>query len=169
MANREYETRENHQSRNDAVQGTSNNFILGAILGGIAGAAVGMLFAPKTGKELRSTLNQQANSLLDKSVKLSGDAVEKGGGLAAVTKEKAASLSKAVVEQSTGMIRKALSSDEENPTEENAPTTYIPLQTKPADHEAVAEEVMDNDEEVKKRLEEAKRAFDEEENRISLK
>lgn len=168
MANREYETRENHQNRNDAVQGT-NNFILGAILGGIAGAAVGMLFAPKTGKELRGTLNQQANSLLDKSVKLSGDVVEKGSELAAVTKEKATSLSKAVVQQSTGRIQKALSSDEEDSTEENDSTTYIPLKTKTADHEAVAEEVMDNDEEVKKRLEEAKRAFDEEEDRISLK
>jgi gas vesicle protein len=76
------ELRENMQNRNDEPK-RSNNFLLGALIGGLAGAAVALLFAPKSGKELR-------NRLLDQTA-LTGESLwEKGNEL--VKKQKNLSL-----------------------------------------------------------------------------
>ncbi|XJZ26513.1 YtxH domain-containing protein [Bacillota bacterium Lsc_1132] len=170
MVNREYETRENHQSRTEDGR-VGSKFLLGAFIGGVAGAVAGMLLAPKSGKELRRKINEQASLLMDKSVQLRENVVEKGNGLTAVTKDKAAAITKTVAQQSIGLVQKArdLTSETQDTLEEEAPTTYISLNIDKTDHEAVVEKVMDDDQEVQKRLEEAKRALEEEENRISLK
>jgi gas vesicle protein len=64
------ELRENMQNQNDEPK-RSNNFLLGALIGGLAGAAVALLFTPKSGKELR-------NRLIDKTT-LTGESLwEKG-------------------------------------------------------------------------------------------
>lgn len=47
------------------------DFVIGALVGGIVGAAVGLLVAPKAGRELRSDVAVQAVQLKDKSVELS--------------------------------------------------------------------------------------------------
>lgn len=64
MSSKDYETRE--------VKGedTSSSFLLGALIGGLVGAAAAIFLAPKSGKELRSTLNNQAESLKEKTVQL---------------------------------------------------------------------------------------------------
>ncbi|MGG5252556.1 YtxH domain-containing protein [Neobacillus sp. SM06] len=135
MASREYETRENHQNRTADEKKGGNKFLLGAFIGGIAGAAAGMLLAPKAGKELRSKLNQQLNRLMDQSLQLRGSFVP----------------------------------GKQDIPEDSAPTAYISLEPVKPDHEAAVNEMMDSDEEVQRRLEEAKRALEEEENRISVK
>ncbi|MGH2119773.1 YtxH domain-containing protein, partial [Aerococcus sp. L_32] len=38
----------------------TGSFLLGAIIGGTAGAVAALLFAPKSGREFRDDLNQQA-------------------------------------------------------------------------------------------------------------
>ncbi len=134
MASREYETRENHQIRAADEKG-GNKFLLGAFIGGIAGAAAGMLLAPKAGKELRSKLNQQLSRLMDQSQQL----------------------------------RETFVPGKQETPEDSAPTTYISLEPVKPDHEAAVKEIIESDEEVQRRLEEAKRAFEEEENRISVK
>ncbi|HJV17213.1 MAG TPA: YtxH domain-containing protein [Bacillales bacterium] len=64
------ELRENMQNRNEEPK-RSNNFLLGALIGGLAGATVALLFTPKSGKELR-------NRLIDKTT-LTGESLwEKG-------------------------------------------------------------------------------------------
>jgi gas vesicle protein len=64
------DSRENMQNRNEETK-RSNHFLLGAFIGGLAGAAVAILFAPKSGKELR-------NNLLDKTA-ISGETLWKKG------------------------------------------------------------------------------------------
>ena len=66
----------------------SKNFILGALVGSIAGAVTALLLTPKSGKELRSDLNEQVEVLKEKSVQYKDVAYTKGSELAAVAKEK---------------------------------------------------------------------------------
>lgn len=47
------------------------DFVIGALIGGIVGAAAGLLLAPKPGKDLRSDVAIQALSAKDKTVQLS--------------------------------------------------------------------------------------------------
>lgn len=71
------------------------DFVIGALVGGIVGAAAGLLLAPKTGRDLRSDVATQAVNLKDKSVTLSSTA-----------KEKTVQLSNQIKEQSTQLVDK---------------------------------------------------------------
>lgn len=68
------------------------DFVIGALVGGIVGAAAGLLLAPKTGQDLRSDVIVQAGNLKDKSVNLSSTAVEKTVHLSNQLKEQSAQL-----------------------------------------------------------------------------
>ncbi len=59
----------------DTVQ--VKDFIIGALVGGIVGAAAALLLAPKAGSELRNDVAVQAVTLKEKGVELSGNAKEK--------------------------------------------------------------------------------------------
>lgn len=71
------------------------DFVIGALVGGIVGAAAGLLLAPKSGKDLRSDVAVQAVHLKDKSADFSTSA-----------KDKTAQLSKQIQEQSTQLVEK---------------------------------------------------------------
>ncbi|WP_233487845.1 YtxH domain-containing protein [Aerococcus sp. 1KP-2016] len=62
----------------------TGSFLLGAIIGGTAGAVAALLFAPKSGRELRDDLNQQANVIRDTALDYADIMSEKGN---AVTKQ----------------------------------------------------------------------------------
>jgi gas vesicle protein len=169
MTSKENETRENSQNRNKENH-TSKNFITGAVIGGVVGAAAALLLAPKAGKEIRSGLNNQMNNLLEKTTQLSDDVFEKSNGLAAATKEKTVLLSKAVVQQSKEIVNKAkgLSSDSIDEQEESE-TSYIPINNTASKINTPKDDVhtsADQETDIMKKLEEAQRAFDEAENSI---
>ena len=71
------------------------NFTVGAIVGALAGAAIALLYAPKSGEALRQDVASQAVSLKDKSIELSS-----------VAKEKTSHLSSQLKEQSTHIVDK---------------------------------------------------------------
>ncbi|QPQ34658.1 MULTISPECIES: YtxH domain-containing protein [unclassified Lysinibacillus] len=71
------------------------DFVIGALVGGIVGAAAGLLLAPKSGKDLRSDVAVQAVNLKDKSADLSSTA-----------KDKTVQLSKQIQEQSSQLVEK---------------------------------------------------------------
>ncbi|MFP7299472.1 YtxH domain-containing protein [Neobacillus niacini] len=64
---KDYESRELNQNKSED---SSSSFLLGALIGGLVGAAAAIFLAPKTGKDLRSTLNNQAETLKEKTVQL---------------------------------------------------------------------------------------------------
>lgn len=168
MSKRENEIRENNQSR--YKEGASKNFLAGALVGGVVGAAAALLLTPKAGKELRIALNHQVNNLLEKTNQLSDDVVEKSSELAAITKDKTATLSKAVVQQSIELVNKAknLSPNDENPQEEGE-IKYISLKdfVKKKNGNKDSDDIPENKEiDIRKKLEEAQKAFDEQENKI---
>lgn len=169
MSGKENETRENNQNRNKENH-TSKNFIAGAVIGGVVGAAAALLLAPKAGKEIRSGLNNQMTNLLEKTTQLSDDVFEKSNGLAAATKEKTVLLSKAVVQQSKEIVNKAkgLTSDSIDEHEESE-TSYIPINraaSKINTPKGNVDTSADKETDIRKKLEEAQRAFDEAENSI---
>lgn len=99
---------------------TSNNsgkdFVIGALVGGIIGAAAALFLAPKSGKDLRNEVIIQANTLKEKSSGLTSQAKEtagvlkeKGSELASQAKEKSAQLSKKVQEQAGPVVDKVKS------------------------------------------------------------
>ncbi|MEG0449994.1 MAG: YtxH domain-containing protein [Lysinibacillus sp.] len=71
------------------------DFVIGALVGGIVGAAAGLLLAPKPGKDLRNDVAVQAVTLKDKSAELSSTA-----------KDKTLLLSKQIQEQSSQLVEK---------------------------------------------------------------
>ncbi|MGG3560334.1 YtxH domain-containing protein [Neobacillus rhizosphaerae] len=160
MSNREYESREANQNRNDE---SSNSFILGAFIGGVVGAAAALLFAPKSGKELRSTLTNQAGSIMDKSGSLRENVVSKSSELASKT----ASISQGIVLQSSELVNKV--KGKQSPKEESE-LTYIPIQhgKEKGTVKKSNESGPSDSEDIRKKLEEAQKAFDEEESKVKL-
>lgn len=43
-----------------------SNFLVGFIIGAIAGVAIGLLYAPKSGKETRALLKEKASNVTEK-------------------------------------------------------------------------------------------------------
>src|SRR5699024_12850906 len=55
----------------------SKDFIIGTLIGGIVGASAALLFAPKSGKELRGDINQGASQMKDKAANWKDTAYDK--------------------------------------------------------------------------------------------
>ncbi|MBY6035158.1 YtxH domain-containing protein [Fictibacillus nanhaiensis] len=75
----------NNNNNNQNID--SKDFIIGALVGGMLGAAAALLLAPKAGKELRSDLNDQAVILKDKSNEFSHLAREKSSNIVRTVSE----------------------------------------------------------------------------------
>lgn len=164
MPNREYDSRDTNQTRNEE---SSNSFLLGAIIGGVVGAAAALLLAPKSGKEIRNTFSNQAGSLIDKTTSIRENVMTKSNELVS----KGSSLSQGIVLQSTGLMNKVkgkITSNEEMNEEEES--TYIPIQApkeKIKAKKSIEIGPLDSSE-IRKKLEEAEKAFEEEENKVKL-
>jgi gas vesicle protein len=120
---KEYVSKENGQRSNED---STSSFLLGAIIGGVVGAAAAMLLAPKSGQEIRSTINNQAGTIKEKTIQL-------------MNKKKEAD---ELIEE----------------------INYIPIgsaEGKPDNNKA---ETMN----INQKLEEAKKAFEEEEKKVTL-
>ncbi len=87
----------------------AGSFLMGALVGGVIGAAAALFLAPKTGSEMRGNLTTQATQLKDKSIEISSVAKEKATELTSVAKEKTGELSKTIQEQSGQFVDKVKS------------------------------------------------------------
>jgi gas vesicle protein len=121
MSSKEYELRETNQNKSEE---SSSSFLLGALIGGLVGAAAAIFLAPKSGSELRSTLNNQAGTLKEKTVQL------------------------------MNKTKTPVDVEEEN---------YIPIGGMPK----VTKEESVDEQSIRKKLEEAKQAFEEEEYKVT--
>lgn len=162
MSNREYESRETNQNR---IEDTSSRFFLGAIIGGVVGAAAALLLAPKSGKELRNTLNNQAGSILEKSIQLRENAMNKSNEWVSKT----SSLSQGFVQQSSELLNKVKGKkDEEIVTESEINYISIPNPIEKIKPKTSLDIGNLDSSDLKRKLDEAKKAFDEEEKRIKI-
>ncbi|MDC3415791.1 YtxH domain-containing protein [Aquibacillus salsiterrae] len=87
-------------SNQDNQNINSKDFLIGSLIGGIVGASMALLFAPKSGKELRSNLNQSANYVKDRAYEWKDIAYEKGSEWKDVAKDNYSQLSETVSEKS---------------------------------------------------------------------
>src|SRR5262249_47719326 len=75
----------NGYDRFDNEGGGGGSFVMGLLTGTVLGAGLGLLFAPKSGSELRNQISEQAGSLANqasegyrKAQATAGEGVEKG-------------------------------------------------------------------------------------------
>ncbi|MDQ0231080.1 YtxH domain-containing protein [Metabacillus malikii] len=86
---------------------SNRDFMVGSIIGGLIGAAAALMLAPKSGREIRDDLGQQASKLKEQTGKISKEElIEKGSEFVNIAKEKSASLSQVVTEQSSQIMDK---------------------------------------------------------------
>ena len=67
----------------------AGSFLLGAVIGGVVGAAAALLLAPKSGKEMRDDFSTQAVHLKEKGIEISTVAKDKATEITSVAKDKA--------------------------------------------------------------------------------
>lgn len=67
----------------------AGSFLVGAIVGGVIGAAAALFLAPKTGREMREDFSTQAVQLKEKGIELSTIAKDKATEYSSVAKDKA--------------------------------------------------------------------------------
>lgn len=111
---------------NDSIYGEERahvkDFVIGAFVGGIVGAAAALLLAPKPGSELRNDVAVQAVTLKEKSVEFSGTAKEKTTQFSNQLKEQSATLVEKVkaktAKQPPAFDDGTVSSEGEEPLEE---------------------------------------------------
>jgi gas vesicle protein len=164
MSNREYESRDTIQNRNEE---SSNSFLLGVLIGGAVGAATALLLAPKWGNDIRSKLNLQACSIMEKTTGMRENVSNKSSDLVSKT----SALTKGIVLKSTELISKVKEkTTNHDEMEVETELTYIPIQN-PQEiakkNELVDKKTLGSNE-IRKRLEEAEKAFDEEESKVKL-
>ncbi|MFD2446433.1 YtxH domain-containing protein [Bacillus sp. CGMCC 1.16607] len=72
----------------------SKDFIVGALIGGLVGAAAALFLAPKSGRDIRYNLNEQTSYLKDKGEQWISLAVNKGNGIVSSVKDRTKSMTK---------------------------------------------------------------------------
>ncbi|MEH7124119.1 YtxH domain-containing protein [Bacillus sp. JJ1532] len=156
MSSQERSQNEQGQSKSEENINTKD-FLIGALIGGMVGAAAALFLAPKSGKELRNNINEQAVVLKEKTGQLRESAMSKGTQFAGAAKEKSNVLAQSVSKQSIELVNKVKSIKPiENLTggaEENKT--------------AVSNKQGANNDEIQKKLEETKKAFDETEHKYN--
>lgn len=128
----------------------SKDFIIGALIGGMIGAATALFIAPKAGKDLRHEITEQAKSLSEKTDKIRRDITE-------TAKEKTSTVTDVVSSKSAEIVSKVKSlkvNQEGNEVEGEFIVTS---------DASVASTIED---EAQQKLDEAKKAFDETENEL---
>ncbi|AIE61059.1 YtxH domain-containing protein [Bacillus methanolicus] len=179
-----------HNETNDRKEGNSGSkeFMIGAMIGGVIGAAVALLFAPKSGKELRNNLNEQAivlkektgkfresvmtkgNSLAsaakEKTVQLREQAKIKGNELASVAKERTSTLTETITQHSSDLLNKVKSLKSAQKDEATFEETVL---ENPSETMIDAPKSFGNGAvvDIQQKLEETKKAFDETERKLN--
>ncbi|MBM4762596.1 YtxH domain-containing protein [Bacillus sp. B15-48] len=129
----------------------TRDFVIGAIVGAVAGAAAALLLTPRSGRELRTSINERSVSILEKTEQVKDKAMTKSIELASVAKEKANSIANTVSQQSSDLLHKAR--NDQN-------------QEDPQSHD-FANSSSGMSEEIQRKLAETQSAFDETERKLN--
>jgi gas vesicle protein len=139
MRNQDMETLEERVK--EPQQSTTKDFLLGALIGGVVGAATALFLAPKSGKEIRNTLNE-----------LKDVTISKGSELVSVAKD-----SKAMFTNTTNQVKQIVNKEKDFSEKEEHTTEikYVPIEPYQSSHE-----------ELQRKLEEAQKAIEAEERKL---
>lgn len=92
---------------NPNTGGKGKDFLLGAVVGGLLGAVTALLLAPKSGKELRADLAEQAQTVSVKTQEIASNVSSKTQELASQLGSKTQELAKQVSSQTGDLLQKA--------------------------------------------------------------
>lgn len=154
---------QNQYDVNGSMRETNSNskdFVTGAIVGGLAGALAALLLAPKSGKELRGTLNEQTSSLKNKSVDLASVAKEKASGLKDTVSQQSSTIVNKVKDMKSKSENTSQNTDGEEGELQEVPTSMAETSSMENTHTATGEEIQ-------KKLEETQKAFDDTESKLN--
>lgn len=156
---------QNHYDAKGSVRENSNSkdFVTGAIVGGIAGALAALLLAPKSGRELRGSLNEQTVTLKDKGSELASVAMDKAGALKETVTQQSSTLINKVKDMKTQPKDEASQTAEDGLTEDEL--QEIP--TSMAETSSMNNTRTATGDEVQKKLEETQKAFDDTESKLN--
>ncbi|MFS0658556.1 YtxH domain-containing protein [Niallia alba] len=140
---------------------SSKDFLFGAFLGGIVGAATALFLAPKPGKELLQDLNGQAGVLKEKGIELTDTVKEKGSEFISIAKDKTDQLSNVVTKTSVDIMDKVKNTK----GQENTSDRFDELKEQASDLSTSLKSTEFD--EIQQKLEETKRAFDETESKYN--
>ncbi|CEG28235.1 YtxH domain-containing protein [Bacillus sp. B-jedd] len=147
---------------------TSKDFVTGAVIGGLIGAAAALFLAPKSGREMRETVSGQAVALKERTAQMKDTMMEKTNELTSMTKEKTSSLTQAVTQQTSNLMEKvkgtSANEDGQGADAVGEETEYIPLETS---NKPFEELTLADDAEVREKLEDIKDTLDEEESKYN--
>jgi len=98
------ETRDSKKYEAETGSINAKDFIIGALIGSMIGAATALLLTPKSGKDVRVDINKGAKYLSNKTEDIRANAVGLGTEFAEVAKVKTSQLTDKVVKQSSVII-----------------------------------------------------------------
>ncbi|MBS4191657.1 YtxH domain-containing protein [Bacillus sp. FJAT-49705] len=154
MSSQERGQYEQNQTKSEESINTKD-FLIGALIGGMVGAAAALFLAPKSGKELRSNLNEQAIVLKEKTDQFRDTAKAKGTQLAVVAKEKSNVIAQTVSKQSTDIVNKV----------KNLTPTVKTIGIVENSEIDKSDQAISDD--IQRKLEETKKAFDDTESKYN--
>ncbi len=154
----------NQESSKDSIN--AKDLLIGTLIGGIVGATTALFLAPKSGRELRTDITDQATQLKEKTDLWKLQATEYTTELAETAKDKTNQLTKAITDQTQQVMDKVKQMKEKNGD------VSLELQEQVQDIISEAATAIENgtedmSDEVKKRLEETKAALEDVEKKLS--
>jgi gas vesicle protein len=135
-------------------QGTGKEFFFGALIGGLVGATTALFLAPKTGRDLRDNLNEQAIAVKGKTNEFRHTAIERGAEIAGLAKEKTISLSQVVSEQSSQLVDKVKNATDQM-GEKTDQINEEPVDLIDKEKEGMAEELLNDAVKLSEEIEES--------------
>lgn len=149
----------------DDTNTTSKDFLLGVIVGGVVGAATALFLAPKPGKELMNDLNAHAGVLKDKGIELSGTVKDKSTEFISIARDKTGNLTNTVSKHSTDLMDKVKGKTNNNKQETTS--ELFEVREEETVGQTSSEPFQVEYDEIQKKLEETKKAFDETESKYN--
>jgi gas vesicle protein len=156
---------ENKMTNNNEKIGTKE-FVVGALIGSVVGAAAAIWYTQKPRKDLKEAINEHTAAVKEKAGSLQKSALTKVSDLTAITRDKTNTLTQSLSQQSSELLSKLNNKNNSNdekqaefiPIGEEAPSVKKP---KKMTVTAVG------DERIQQMLSETKMAFDETERKLN--
>jgi len=95
---------EEMNKNNDGIN--TKDFLIGTLIGGIVGATTALFLAPKSGRELREDITDQATQLKERTDNWKQQATDFSTDLAEQAREKSNQLTKAITDQTQQVMDK---------------------------------------------------------------
>ncbi len=144
----------------------TKDFLIGTLIGGIVGATTALFLAPKSGRELREDITDQATQLKEKTDTWKQQASEFSTDLAEQAKEKSNQLTKAISEQTQQVMDKVKHLKDKS-IEVSAELQEQVQEIISEAATAIENGTEDMTEEVKKKLEDTKSALEDVEKQLT--